>query len=314
MRTDQAKTIPLDLYLEHQGYKPVKTRMGGRELWYKSPIRSGDSSPSFKVDTIINKWYDHGIGRGGNTLDLAIEICRCSVRDALRHLEGTGLYSPYGYRQASQPIHLPKLLDQKRTALAKAKEGSASLKLLHEGPVKHPALLQYLDKRKIASKLIEKYLHQIDFTPADQSKKYFAIGWSAGRGYEARNSLFKGFVGVGKDITYLEAPNSSVCAVFEGFFDFLAYLSFHKHFEPPFSVIVLNSGALKARAVAQILEGKYDDVRLFLDNDQAGDAGTTYFQELLGRISVLDCRNQYCEFKDFNEMTMSDTPGFSFSS
>lgn len=94
MRADQARTIPLDLYLEHQGYKPAKTRMGGRELWYKSPIRSGDSSPSFKVDTIINKWYDHGIGRGGNTLDLAVELCCSSVRDALRHLERTGSTHP----------------------------------------------------------------------------------------------------------------------------------------------------------------------------------------------------------------------------
>ena len=314
MRADQAKTIPLDLYLEHQGYKPAKTRMGGRELWYKSPIRSGDSSPSFKVDTIINKWYDHGIGRGGNTLDLAIELCCSSVRDALRHLERTGLYSPYGYRQSSQPTHLPELLDQRRFAIEKEKDGGTAMKLLHKGPVKHPALLQYLDKRKIASTLVEKYLHQIHFTPPDQSKKYFAIGWPAGSGYEARNSLFKGFVGVGKDITYLEARDSSVCAVFEGFFDFLAYLSFHNHSELPFSVVVLNSGALKARAVAQILEGKYDGVRLFLDNDQVGDAGTTYFQELLGTISVDDCRDQYRGFKDFNEMTMSDSPGFSFSS
>ena len=29
--------------------------------------------------------------------------------------------------------------------------------------------------------------------------------------------------------------NSSVCAIFEGFLDFLAYLSFHKHSELPFS-------------------------------------------------------------------------------
>ena len=77
-------------------------------------------------------------------------------------------------------------------------------------------------------------------------------------------------------------------------------------------MVVLNSGALKARAVAQVLEGKYDEVRLFLDNDQASDTGTTYFQELLGTISVDDCRDQYRGFKDFNEMTMSDSPGFSF--
>lgn len=75
---------------------------------------------------------------------------------------------------------------------------------------------------------------------------------------------------------------------------------------------MLNSSALKARAAAQILEGKYDDVHLFLDNDQTGDVGTGYFQELLGTITVFDCRDRYRGFKDFNEMTMSDSPNFSW--
>ena len=97
MRADQAKTIPIDRYLEHLGHKPANVRAAGRELWYHSPIRKGDSSPSFKVDTIINKWFDHGLSRGGNTLDLAIELCRGSVRDALHALERTGLYNAYGY-------------------------------------------------------------------------------------------------------------------------------------------------------------------------------------------------------------------------
>ena len=61
-------------------------------------------------------------------------------------------------------------------------------------------------------------------------------------------------------------------------------MSFHKHFDPPFSVIVLNSGALKARAIAQILEGNHDDVRLFLDNDQ-----TTYSSSYL--VLEDDCEN-----------------------
>jgi len=74
MRADQARNIPIDRYLESQGIKPVKTRLGGRELWYHSPIRDGDSTPSFKVDSSKNLWFDHGLAVGGNIIDLVVEL------------------------------------------------------------------------------------------------------------------------------------------------------------------------------------------------------------------------------------------------
>ncbi len=56
MNIAQAKCIPIADYLARQGHEPKHTRMGGRELWYHSPIREGDENPSFKVDTIKNVW------------------------------------------------------------------------------------------------------------------------------------------------------------------------------------------------------------------------------------------------------------------
>jgi len=94
MNIAQAKSIPLDAYLEHQGHSPAHARQGGRELWYRSPIRGDDDTPSFKIDTAKNVWFDHGLATGGTIIDLVTELCACNVRDALRHLEGTGLYSP----------------------------------------------------------------------------------------------------------------------------------------------------------------------------------------------------------------------------
>jgi hypothetical protein len=74
MRADQARTIPIDRNLYAQGVKPARARMGGRELWYSSPLRQGDKSPSFKTDTLKNLWYDHGLGRGGNIIDLVTHL------------------------------------------------------------------------------------------------------------------------------------------------------------------------------------------------------------------------------------------------
>ena len=148
MRADQAKTIPIDKYLEHLGHKPANVRSGGRELFYHSPIREGDSTPSFKVDTVINKWFDHGISRGGNTLDLVIELSRCSVRDALQILDRTNLFSPYGYTKRSAGFtQVGSLLENRRSAYEKENDSNA-FKLVREGPIQHPALLQYLEKTK----------------------------------------------------------------------------------------------------------------------------------------------------------------------
>ena len=97
MNSTQARTIPIDLYLQSQGIKAAKSGNGGRHLWYSSPIRDGDTTPSFKVDTQKQLWYDHGLDKGGNIIDLVCELCSCNVRDALRHLEKTNLFSAGGY-------------------------------------------------------------------------------------------------------------------------------------------------------------------------------------------------------------------------
>ena len=33
-----------------------------------------EQTPSFKVETTLNCWYDFGLGRGGNIIDLATEM------------------------------------------------------------------------------------------------------------------------------------------------------------------------------------------------------------------------------------------------
>lgn len=67
----EIKSIPLASFLSRLGHEP-ETRKGTR-FWYKSPLRQ-EHTPSFKVDTTLNCWYDFGLGRGGNIIDLAAEL------------------------------------------------------------------------------------------------------------------------------------------------------------------------------------------------------------------------------------------------
>jgi len=74
MTIEEAKNIKLEDYLHSLGYNPVKRQ--GMNLWYKSPFRE-ETDASFKVNTEINKWFDFGLGKGGNILTLA-SVLYCS--------------------------------------------------------------------------------------------------------------------------------------------------------------------------------------------------------------------------------------------
>ena len=68
MNIDQIKQIKLQDFLATMDCKPVKQY--GVNLMYLSPFRM-EKHASFKVNTELNLWYDFGIGRGGNIIDLA---------------------------------------------------------------------------------------------------------------------------------------------------------------------------------------------------------------------------------------------------
>ena len=67
----EIKSIPLADFLSQLGHEPMARK--GTRLWYKSPLRQ-EHTPSFKVETTLNCWYDFGLGRGGNIIDLAAEM------------------------------------------------------------------------------------------------------------------------------------------------------------------------------------------------------------------------------------------------
>jgi hypothetical protein len=67
MNTKQAKAEPLHEFLGRMGYQPAHVR--GNDIWYKSPFRPDERTPSFKIDQVKNIWFDHGLGAGGTIID-----------------------------------------------------------------------------------------------------------------------------------------------------------------------------------------------------------------------------------------------------
>ena len=101
MTIEEAKNIKLEDYLYSLGYNPVKRQ--GMNLWYKSPFRE-ETDASFKVNTEINKWYDFGLGKGGNILTLA-SVLYCS--ESVPNLEVKPLESPDFVTRKTSFLYMP---------------------------------------------------------------------------------------------------------------------------------------------------------------------------------------------------------------
>ncbi|MCI5167144.1 MAG: hypothetical protein D3903_13875 [Candidatus Electrothrix sp. GM3_4] len=88
-------------------------------------------------------------------------------------------------------------------------------------------LISYLSERKIDIPTAKKYLVEIHYSLED--KNYFTIGFkNDSDGYETRNSIFKGCL-LKKDITTIQGEkDSKTVFLFEGFLDFLSYLTLKK--------------------------------------------------------------------------------------
>ncbi len=312
MRSDQAKTISISSYLEQvEGIKPKNSRLGGKELWYNSPIRQGDKTPSFKVDTILNLWFDHGLSKGGKIIDLVCEIRNVSVREALSILENSGLhydnYTPSYTSNRNTPLFKNNTANQKnKPAIEKEKNPlSSSYILLAEKELTNPSLIQYLKERAIDIEIAKSHLREIYFKQADKLVQYFALGWKNGGGYDARNKYFKGYIGTGKNISVINPKSGKELIVFEGFIDYLSYLTYLQNnkgiTEIKATVVVLNSTALKKNLTELVQQDQFSKAYFFLDNDISGTETLNYFTEALNDMELVDMSHLYSEHKDFNE-------------
>ena len=206
MTIEEAKNIRLADYLHSLGYAPV--RQQGANLWYKSPFRE-ETDPSFKVNTEINKWYDFGLGQGGNIIALASELyCSVNVPYLLKLI-------------AEQTPHI------RPVSFSFREQSSAGPNFQHMEvkELDSPVLLSYLQGRGINLELAKKECCEVHFE--NNGKRYFAIGFrNMNGGYEIRNRYFKGCIAP-KDITHIrhEGRRNDACFVFEGFMDYLSFLT-----------------------------------------------------------------------------------------
>lgn len=273
MKTIQEiKQLSIVDYLQQAGHEPKQIK--GNAYWYCSPLRQ-ERTPSFKVNTERNQWYDFATGEHGDIIDLVCALQRCSTAEALQRLRGeTG------------PPKTDFSFDGTR---ASAQQG---LEILSVQPISNSQLQQYSWERGISLSQLEKYCSEVRYRSGERS--YYALGFlnDAG-GWELRNPYFKGCIAP-KAISTLGAGAKSV-QVFEGFMDFLSWRTLHPN--EPSDSLVLNSLTLLPRALPQLQAYPY--VECFLDNDEAGRKALLNLRE--AGIEVKDMSRLYAPYKDLNE-------------
>lgn len=317
MQTDQAKEIHMRDLLAALGHEAQREDKG--ELWYLSPFRQ-ETDASFKITRDGRAWFDHGMGKGGNILDFAMTYFHTDLRGALAQLDGLHIGRTV---TVGDPMVQPSLwpLESPQTPVGGQREAPAdssrAAELKSDGddfsvtkiqPLQNRALIHYLQQRGIDAGIAESWVQEMYYKR--NGKSYFALAFANDSGgYELRNPYFKGSQGI-KDVTLLQPAGQGdrTVAVFEGFMDFLSWLA-HTGAQPDRAVLVMNSVAMRERAVAAIQASGAQEVHLYLDHDASGQELANYMQEALDSIEVVDQSGFYAGYKDVNEWLVAQNRG-----
>lgn len=278
MEIQHIKQISITDYLQQQGYAPA--RVQGIHYWYYSPLRN-ERTPSFKVNTERNQWYDFGSGEHGDVIDLVCALHRCTISEAVRLLSGT-----------KQVAH------QEFSFGGKRKFSERKLEILSAQPLSNPNLLRYLAVRAIPLSVAKAYCSEVLFR--NMKRTYYAIGFANDAlGWEIRNMYFKGCIAP-KAITTIKRESDRL-QIFEGFMDFLSWKTLNLSSKS--DAIVLNSLALLPHIKEQMMG--YREVESFLDNDDAGRKSFAVLKQMFPQI--VDGAARYREHKDLNEWLVAQS-------
>lgn len=259
------------------GHEPV--RRCGDKLWYKSPLRQ-EYTPSFKVETTFNCWYDFGIGKGGNIIDLAAELYQSTD---MRHL----------LRCIADSCPVPSVQTVASTSITR--HSAPSYENIRIMPLGSHALVAYLQERDIPPEISKAHCQQIHY--CCRGKRYYAVAFAnESGGHEIRNRYFKGCISP-KDISIRRIRDgpSTECTVFEGSIDYLSALTLGIIGA---DAIILNSVSNVNRAIPHLRD--YNTIHCYLDNDVAGKTALAQLTERFG-TKVIDRSTLYSGCNDLNE-------------
>ena len=282
------KRYPIVEYLERKGVKPVRSTAA--YALYCSPLRE-ETHPSFKVDTEKNLWIDYAEGRGGSIIDLFMRLENCTLSEAIHRLgQNASDNGTYSFLNDFVPNNPQPVM-----------VANGTRRLIEISDTLPPYFQEYLTKvRCINLEKTMPFLKCISYEV--RSRLYQAIGFAnLSGGYELRDDkTFKGTIAP-KDITPIFTDRAEPVCIFEGFMDFLSFLSMKE--EITNHCLVMNSVSNVARTIRYLNDRHLTHIRAFLDNDEAGRRAVQDF--IKAGFHVEDMNIHYKDFKDLNDFHVS---------
>ena len=283
MNIKQLNQIPISDFLDKIGI--VASYQKGGNYWYISPVREPEHTPSFRVNTKINRWYDYGLQQGGKLFDLAKKLNpNLDASDLISKVSDIFMFEQqYPFTRPIYPHVQPE------------KSISSAIVINEVRPLgSNKAIIEYLQNRGIDVGISKPYCEEVYYQIEDRS--YFAAGFkNRSGGYELRSQYFKGSSSP-KDMTHIENGKQSVC-VLEGFMDFLSLLTLRKESPVRSDFLILNSVSFVDRSVDTLKS--YRNVFLYLDHDNAGRKALGKYEA--AGLNIIDASGTYQKFKDLNE-------------
>ena len=289
MSLHEIKQISIRQYLADLGI--YQARDSSRYGMYHSPFRE-DYNASLKVDYPKNLWIDYGTSEGGTLIDLVMKMEHCSLHEAISMLEQKYSRTDVGISHRDD-VPTSSFSFHREKPASNIKTPEPSITILNVQPICNTALIEYLNERRINTDVARIHCQEVHYSVND--KPYYAVGFPNDKGgYELRSKYFKGCTS--KDITTVQRKKNH-CVLFEGFMDYLSFLTIQKQQNAPVDVIVLNSlsnlGKVKSTLTA------YKGIFTFLDNDLAGRKAVQEIQSAHNNVN--DLAYFYSRHKDLNE-------------
>jgi hypothetical protein len=236
---------------------------------YLSPLRE-EKRASFKVDYQKELFIDYKTKKGGNLAKL---------------------------RQLLSDVKITS------TFIKKTKTINQNLKncIWNAQKIQDSHLLNYLLKRGISEKVIEKYCLEVDYGYYQKYPRKAVAFINDTDGYELNyngnvHPKFKGTL-LNKNITTFYKNTVKSACVFEGFIDFLSFKTLYPEVTE-MNFLILNSTNQLKKGIDFLK--KHNNIYCLLDNDIVGNKTTNIILELFPNNSI-DKRKFYNKYKDIND-------------
>lgn len=180
------------------------------------------------------------------------------------------------------------------------KKGESAIRIKNVITLNTPALFNFLNKRSINAELAQRYCKEVHYSSND--KPYYAIGFQNNSGgWVLRSEYFKGCTTMDAK-TFLNSENDKeTLLLFEGFTDFLYYLTLKGERKQKQNTIVLNLVVNLPKVKNELNACR--TLYAFLDNDEGGRKAVQDLRTICK--DVQDMSVHYAKQKDLNDYLCS---------